>query len=172
MDGIRCLVLDVDGVLTDGRIYYDEEGRTLRAFHVHDGLAIAAFQRAGGTIILATAKGSSGISARSAELGVQHVIQNSRDKLADVSARLRELGILWSAAAAMGDDLIDLPVLRACAYPLAPANAVQEVRNAARFVTTRCGGSGAVREAVEHLMRRDGRWPPADLHRQAGGLGG
>lgn len=158
MLNIRILVLDVDGTLTDGRLFYDEQGRAQRAFHIHDGLAIRGFQHVGGRVVLLTAKSSPAVSSRAADLGIEHVIQASRDKLADLSALLGQLDADFEHVAAMGDDLPDLPVLRRCGYPMAPANAVAEVRAAARYVTKRSGGHGAVREAVEHLLRADGRW--------------
>lgn len=158
---LRCLVLDVDGVLTDGRLYYAAEGPPARAFHAHDGVGIELFHDAGGEVVLLTAKSSAAIAARAAELGVRHVIQGSRDKLGDLRKLLAELDIPLARVAAMGDDLPDLPVLRACGYPLAPAGAVAEVRAVARFVTSRPAGGGAVREAVEHLLRAMGRWEAA-----------
>lgn len=155
---IRCLCLDVDGVLTDGRLYVDESGRTTRAYHIQDGLAIRWFQRLGGTAVLLTGKRSPGIQARAAELDIPHVIQASQDKLADLESLLARLDIPLSAVAAIGDDLPDLPVLRRCGYPMAVANAVAEVKAAARYVTQRAGGRGAVREALEHLLRVTGQW--------------
>jgi 3-deoxy-D-manno-octulosonate 8-phosphate phosphatase (KDO 8-P phosphatase) len=150
-------VLDVDGVLTDGKLYYSGDGPPARAFHAHDGVGIELFQAAGGEVVLLTAKSSAAIAARAEELGVRHVIQGSRDKLGDLTRLLTELEIPLAQVAAMGDDLPDLPVLRACGYPLAPAGAAAEVREVARYVTSRPGGDGAVREAVEHLLRVMGR---------------
>jgi 3-deoxy-D-manno-octulosonate 8-phosphate phosphatase (KDO 8-P phosphatase) len=158
MTRIRCLILDVDGVLTDGRLYYDEEGRAGRAFHVQDGLAIRVFQRLGGVVVIVTGKVSRAVPARAAELGIEYVIQGSRDKRNDVASVLSGLGIDPAETAVMGDDLPDLGMMRHCGYALAPADAVAEVRAMAHHVTLRCGGAGAVREAVEHLLRRDGRW--------------
>lgn len=142
-------------------MFYSDGGRPARAFHAHDGVGIELFRAAGGEVILLTAKSSAGIAARARELGVQHVIQGSRDKLSDLTKLLAKLDIALSQVAAMGDDLPDLPVLRACGYPLAPANAAPQVLGVARFVTSRPGGGGAVREAVEHLLRATGRWEAA-----------
>jgi 3-deoxy-D-manno-octulosonate 8-phosphate phosphatase (KDO 8-P phosphatase) len=155
---IRCIVLDVDGVLTDGRVYYDADGRPTRSFHIRDGLAIVAFRRAGGEVVICTGKASRGIEVRAEELGIQQVIQSSRDKLADVSAYLDTLGIPLSQTAVMGDDLNDLALLSACGWPMCPNDAVLEVRRAARYVTDANGGYGAVREAIEHIMRHAGTW--------------
>lgn len=155
---IRCLVLDVDGVLTDGRLWYGESAEPLRAFHIQDGLAIQAFRWTLGEVVILTAKISQAVAHRSAELGVRHVIQGSRDKHADLQTLLPRLGVTWEQTAAMGDDLPDLPVLQACGFAIAPADAAPEVRSKAELVTSRGGGRGAVREAVEHLLRAAGRW--------------
>jgi 3-deoxy-D-manno-octulosonate 8-phosphate phosphatase (KDO 8-P phosphatase) len=155
---VRCLCLDVDGVLTDGRLYVVDEGRTARAFHIHDGLAITAFQRLGGVVVICTGKRSGAVAQRAAELGIAHVLQGSHDKLADVQGVLDKLGLDLAQLAMVGDDLPDWTLMRACGWPIAVANAVAEVKEIARYVTQRPGGAGAVREAVEHLLRAAGRW--------------
>jgi 3-deoxy-D-manno-octulosonate 8-phosphate phosphatase (KDO 8-P phosphatase) len=155
---ISCLCLDVDGVLTDGRLYIDDDGRTLRAFHIHDGLAIAAFRRLGGEVVICTGKRSNAVVHRAAELGIEHVIQGSHDKLDDVQPVLEKLGVGLNRMAMVGDDLPDLRLMRACGWPIAVADAVAEVKAIARYVTEREGGRGAVREAVEHLLRLNGKW--------------
>lgn len=154
----RCVVLDVDGVLTDGRLLYGGRSEPLRAFHVHDGLAIAWFQRLGGVAVVLTGKTSVAVETRAAELGIRHVIQGSRDKGADLKRLLAELEVDPAEVAVVADDLIDLPAMRMCGYPIAVANAFEEVKAAARYVTKKAGGDGAVREAIEHLLRADGRW--------------
>lgn len=159
MSAIRCLCLDVDGVLTDGRLLIDESGRVSRSYHIQDGLAIQAFREHVGEVVIVSGKGGGSIANRAAELGIRHVVQNSRDKLADLRAVLQPLKIELSAVAAIGDDLQDLPLLLNCGCPIAVANAVAEVRAAAKFVTQRCGGDGAVREAIEMLLRAVGVWP-------------
>lgn len=158
IDRIRCLCLDVDGVLTDGRLHMDESGRVARAYDIQDGLAIQLFARHMGEAIIISGKGGESIRARARELGIRHVALDSRDKLADLNSIVRELKLDLTHVAAIGDDLPDLPVLRACGYPIAPANAVPEVRAVATLVTQRAGGFGAVREAVEHLLRFAGHW--------------
>lgn len=176
MGAIRCLCLDVDGVLTDGRVWIDEEGRPLRAFHIQDGIAVQWFARLCGEVVLLTGKQSAGVAHRAAELGVRHVIQNSRDKLGDLLGLLTDsLHLGLEETAMVGDDLPDLPVMLRCGYPIAVANAAPEVRHAARYVTSRGGGEGAVREAVEHLLKLAGKWedvlalyrPPAAAPRGA-----
>lgn len=156
---IRCLCLDVDGVLTDGIVWVDDEGRGARRFHVHDGFAIKCFQGQGGRVMICSGKRSAAVAARMEELGITDVIQDSRDKLTDVQAVLRTLGLSLSELAVMGDDLPDIPLMRACAMPIAVANAVDEVKSVARLVTKRPGGQGAVREAIEWLMKSSGHWP-------------
>ena len=155
---IRCLCLDVDGVLTDGRVWWDDTGRGARAFHVHDGFGIKCFQKLGGIVAICSGKESDAVSARMTELGIEHVIQGSRDKLADVGQLLSNLKLGMEHVAMVGDDLPDLPVMRRCALPIAVANAVTEVKAAARCVTKRSGGEGAVREAIECVLRESGRW--------------
>jgi len=164
MADIRCLCLDVDGVLTDGRVYVDEDGRPLRAFHIHDGLAIHWFQRLVGAVVIITGKASQGVAARARELDIRHLIQGSTDKLADLQQLLSRLDLRLEQVAAIGDDLLDLPVLKRCGFPVAVANAVDEVKAAARLVTQRPGGHGAVREAVEYLLREAGRWQDITDH--------
>lgn len=164
MSDIRCLVLDVDGVLTDGGLYTDDTGRQSRRFHVHDGFALHWFQRLGGVVVLCSGKTSDAVAARARELKIEHVIQGSRDKVADLGTLLTRLGLRWEQVAMIGDDLPDLPALRVCGYPIAVANAVDDVKAVAQLVTFRSGGQGAVREAVEHLMRADGRWDEVIAH--------
>lgn len=158
MSAIRCIVFDIDGVLTDGRLYYGGSGEPMRVFHVHDGFAISRLERLGLTTVILTGKTSRGVEARAAELGISHVIQGSRDKLGDLRALIGGLGIKLEEVAMIADDLPDLPVLRACGMPIATANAVSEVKAAARYVTSRAGGDGAAREALEYMLRADGRW--------------
>ncbi len=164
MPEIRCLCLDCDGVLTDGRIYVDPEGRSSRAFCVQDGFAIRWFQRLGGTVIIVSGKQSAAVDARARELHIDHVIQGSSDKLGDLRALLARLEIPFAQVAMVGDDLMDVPVLRECGFPIAVANAVAEVKAVARLVTKATGGRGAVREALEQLLRADGRWNQVLAH--------
>jgi 3-deoxy-D-manno-octulosonate 8-phosphate phosphatase (KDO 8-P phosphatase) len=155
---IRCLVLDVDGVLTDGRFYYADDGRVLRAFHVQDGIAIEWFQRLGGIVAILSGKSSPAVAARAADLRIRHVIQGSQDKLADLRKLLDTLDVSLQETAFMGDDLPDIAPLRACAVAIAPRNAVHEVRAVAEFITEQSGGNGAVREAIELIIKRNDRW--------------
>lgn len=155
---LRLLVLDVDGVLTDGALYLDERGGEIKRFHVRDGLGIKAAREAGIEVAVLTSRSSRAVTMRMAEVGVTLVTQKAADKLAGLEALLERAGVAANQAAYMGDDLQDLPAMRRCAYKLAPADAAAEVRQAADHVTDRPGGHGAVREAVEHLLKGRGQW--------------
>ncbi len=161
---IRCICLDVDGVLTDGGIYTDADGGQLRRFHVYDGLAIRWFMRTGGVVIILSGKDVPAVGARARELGIEHVIQGSDDKLGDLRAKLAALGLTLAQTSVVGDDLPDVRAMRACGFPIAVANAMPAVRSVAKYVTAARGGQGAVREAIEHLMRMDGRWAKVIEH--------
>lgn len=155
---IELLVLDADGVLTDGRIVLDADGRELKRFHALDGAGMKYWQRAGKRIAIISGRASAALTFRAAELGVTIVRQNAKDKLPVYESLLDELGLSDAQAAVMGDDLPDLPIMRRCGLAIAPANAVEEVRRAAGLVTQRGGGEGAVREAVEFILRAGGDW--------------
>jgi 3-deoxy-D-manno-octulosonate 8-phosphate phosphatase (KDO 8-P phosphatase) len=155
---IELLVLDVDGVLADGRILLDADGRELKRFHVLDGAGIKYFQRVGKRVAILSGRSSPAVEARAAELGIPDVIQNAKDKRPAYESLLGRLGLTDAQVAVMGDDLTDLPVMRRCGLPIAPANAVEAVRQAAAYVTAARGGEGAVREAVEYILKRAGLW--------------
>jgi 3-deoxy-D-manno-octulosonate 8-phosphate phosphatase (KDO 8-P phosphatase) len=149
---IRLLVLDVDGVLTDGRLYYGARGETLKVFDVRDGLGIVQLQRAGLAVAVISGRRSPMVTARCRELGVRHVLQGVSDKLAVLLELCTRLELTPAAVACVGDDLPDLPVMRAAALSFAVADAPQMVRRAADVVTRRSGGRGAVREVCDHLL--------------------
>ena len=155
---VELLVLDVDGVLTDGRVVLDADGRELKNFSVLDGAGIKYWRRAGGQVALISGRGSPAVTARAAELGITVVIQNAKRKLPAYESVLERLSLTPARTAVMGDDLPDLPLMWRCGFAIAPANAVEAVRAAAAYVTNARGGEGAVREAVEHLLKRAGKW--------------
>ena len=157
---IRLLVLDVDGVLTDGGLYYGPTGEEIKRFHVQDGLAIAAARQAGVQVAVISGRASASVTRRMAELGVVEVHQGVEDKAAALASLMTRLGLAPLQVAVMGDDLMDLPLMRQVGLALAPANAVSEVRKAAHWISRRRGGDGAVREAIEHLLRARRAWPP------------
>ncbi len=157
-DGIELLVLDVDGVLTDGGIILDSAGVELKRFCALDGAGIKYFQRVGKTVAILSGRTSEAVTARAAELGVGLVRQGAKVKLPVYREILAELGLDEKQAAVMGDDLPDLPMMRHCGLAIAPANAVRDVRAAAGLVTRAAGGDGAVREAVEAILKAAGLW--------------
>lgn len=156
--GIRVAFFDVDGVFTDGGLYLSEGGETLKRFHILDGLGIKLLQRGGITPVVITGRDSAPLRARLDALGVTHVHYGTEDKAPAAEKTLAQLGLTWQQAAAIGDDWPDLPVLRRCALPVAPANAHAEVRAIARHVTTAPGGQGAVREMCDLLLVASGRY--------------
>lgn len=166
MSDIRCLCLDVDGVLTDGRILVDPDGRSLHMFNVLDGFAIRWFEHLCGPVIIISGRRSDDVEHRARELKVAHVVQGSEDKGRDLGVGLERVGATPAQCAVVADDLPDLPMLAACGFPIAVANACDEVKSAARYVTRRPGGRGAVREAIEMLMRRSGAWSRVIEHYQ------
>jgi 3-deoxy-D-manno-octulosonate 8-phosphate phosphatase (KDO 8-P phosphatase) len=158
---VRLLVLDVDGVLTDGFVRIDDDGRETKAYHIRDGLGLRVWMRLGGEVAIITGRAGMSVRHRANELGIRHVFQAVRDKAATFEELLDDLGLEATEAAMIGDDLPDLPVLRRAGYPIAVADAPEEVRAVASFVTVRPGGHGAVREAIEHLLKGGDRWEDA-----------
>ncbi len=164
MADIRCLCLDVDGVLTDGRILVDPDGRSLHSFHVLDGFAIRWFEHLCGPVMIISGRSSLDVEHRARELRIAHVVQGSEDKLSDLRAGLERVGATLGECAVVADDLPDLPMMLACGFPIAVANACDEVKRCARYVTRRRGGCGAVREGIEMLLRRAQLWPRVVEH--------
>jgi len=155
---IELLVLDVDGVLTDGRIVLTPAGEEIKAFHVRDGAGMKYWRRVGGKIALISGRGSPAVVRRAEELGVDAVRLNAKDKLPAYEGVLADLDATDDQVAVVGDDLTDLPMMRRCALPVATADAVEEVRAAAAYVTRARGGEGCVREVVELILKTAGRW--------------
>lgn len=158
VERVRLLLLDVDGVLTDGSITYSSSGEELKTFHVRDGSAIKLWQQAGHAVAILSGRASMAVTRRAAELGVRLVLQGRSDKDAAFDEVLAAFGVGADEVCAVGDDLQDLPVLRRCGVAVAVADAVPEVRAAAGYVTMAPGGRGAVRDAVEFLLKAQGRW--------------
>ena len=155
---IKVAFFDVDGVFTDGGLYLSDQGETLKRFHILDGLGIKLLQRAGITPVVITGRDSQPLRVRLTALGITHVHYGTEDKAPAAEGSLRALGLDWSQAAAIGDDWPDLPVLRRCALPVAPAQAHLEVRAIARHVTEAAGGHGAVREFCDLLLMAQGQY--------------
>ena len=156
--GIKLLVLDVDGVMTDGRMIYSADGE-LMAFHILDGHGIKLALRSGLSLAIISGRESVMLTRRARELGVQEVHQRVLDKLPVFESLLLRKGLTASQVACMGDDLLDLPLLLRAGLAVAVPGAVDEVRAAAHYVTRRPGGEGAVREAIELLLKAQGHWP-------------
>jgi 3-deoxy-D-manno-octulosonate 8-phosphate phosphatase (KDO 8-P phosphatase) len=155
---IELILSDVDGVLTDGGIWYDNQGVELKAFHIRDGLGIKLWQRAGFRFGILTARTSHIVKLRAQELGIDPVRQGFENKLPVAEEILRELKLRPEQACYIGDDLTDLPVIRFVGLGVAVADAAAEVRSAAQLVTQLSGGRGAVREAIEAILKAKSRW--------------
>lgn len=156
--GIRVVFLDVDGVLTDGGLYFSESGESIKRFNTLDGHGLKLLQRAGITPAVITGRDSQPLRLRLAALGIVHTHFGTEDKRPAAETTLRTLGLDWMQAAAMGDDWPDLPVMTRCALACAPVNAQAEVAAAAHYVTQRRGGEGAVRELCDLLLVASGRY--------------
>jgi 3-deoxy-D-manno-octulosonate 8-phosphate phosphatase (KDO 8-P phosphatase) len=155
---IRLLVMDVDGVLTDGRMVLSDKGDELKMFHTHDGVGLALAHRAGLKTALVTGESSTIAKARGEKLGVGIVVLGARRKGEVIEALLAETGVPAQAMAYVGDDLLDVPALERAGLAITVADAVADVRAIAHVVTKAAGGHGAVRECVELILRAQGVW--------------
>jgi 3-deoxy-D-manno-octulosonate 8-phosphate phosphatase (KDO 8-P phosphatase) len=153
---IRLLALDVDGVLSDGRVTYSDRGEELKAFNIKDGLGIKLLQRVGIDVAIITGRRSAIVERRAAELGIDRIVQGREDKLQALRELCDERGLPLSACAYMGDDLPDLAAIQAAGLGLSVADAVEAVREAADWCSSRRGGDAAVREACESLLAARG----------------
>ena len=149
---VRLLVLDVDGVLTDGRLYYGARGEALKVFHVRDGLGLKLLAGAGVTVAVISGRRSGMTGRRCRELGVRHLVQGVEDKLAAFHRLRGRLGMSSSVCACVGDDLPDVPLMREVALSFAVADAHPQARSAAHVITQLPGGKGAVREVCDYLL--------------------
>jgi 3-deoxy-D-manno-octulosonate 8-phosphate phosphatase (KDO 8-P phosphatase) len=149
---IRLLALDVDGVLTDGRLYFGSEGETLKAFHVRDGAGIVQLRRQGIAVAIISGRKSRAVAVRMEELGVTHVHQGIHDKQIALNALLQTLQLPAEHAACVGDDTPDLPMFNAVGLAIAVADAHPLVRAAAHHITHTAGGQGAVREVCDLIL--------------------
>jgi len=158
LKAIELLVLDVDGVLTDGRVILHSDGGESKAFNILDGHGIRMWQRAGLKIALLSGRFSQATMRRAQELEIRHVVQDCHFKLPALKQLLADLGLTPEQTAYVGDDLMDLPILRYVGFGVAVASAVEEVKEYAAYVTSRRGGEGAVREVIEHILKGSDRW--------------
>lgn len=155
---IALLLMDVDGVLTDGRIIIDDLGVESKNFHVRDGFAISLWRKAGKHAAILSGRKAKAVELRAAELGITPVIQGHPSKAAPFRVLLRELGLNPEQVCYIGDDLPDIPVLAAVGLAACPADAADEVCKVVHVVTKAKGGEGAVREVVEMLLKGQGEW--------------
>ena len=155
---ITCIVSDVDGVMTDGRIIYDNHGVETKRFHVRDGLGIKLWMRSGFQFGILTSRTSKIVEQRAKELGVDQVRQGVDDKQPAAQTMISELGCDARAVCYVGDDLPDIPVMKMVRLAVAPADAASDARGAANWILRSSGGDGAIRELIERLLRAKQRW--------------
>jgi 3-deoxy-D-manno-octulosonate 8-phosphate phosphatase (KDO 8-P phosphatase) len=155
---IRLLILDIDGVLTDGSLYFDAKGETLKVFNVRDGHGIKMAQRAGLEVALVSGRRSDAAFHRARELEINRFFEGVRDKVAILEQLLAALNLTPPEVAAVGDELVDLPLFHRVGLAVAVADAVPEVRAAAHWVTPLPGGQGAVREVCDLLLQAQDKW--------------
>ncbi len=154
---VQLLLLDVDGVLTDGTIIYTHDGGESKGFNTQDGFGLRILQDAGVAVGLITARTSEAVSRRAADLGFAHLYQGRKDKGAVYQEILKKTGLDSEQTSYMGDDLLDLPLLLQVGCSFAPANAVADVRQRVHYTTVHSGGHGAVREACELILEARGQ---------------
>ena len=155
---IKLLVLDVDGVMTDGGIIINADGSESKRFCVLDGHGIRMWRRAGLKVALLSGRLSAPTSRRAEQLEVDHCLEDCHFKLPALQELMEKMGLNAEEVAFVGDDLPDLPVMRYVGFGAAVANAVEEVRREADYVTSRAGGDGAVREVIEYILKESGKW--------------
>ena len=155
---IDFLLLDVDGVLTDGRIHFDRDGKEYKSFHVHDASGLVYWHRSGGLSGLLSGRGGDVVEMRARELGIHEVILKRVDKKAAFHELLQRRALVPQRIAYVGDDLLDLPILREVAFAATVPEARPEVLAISQFVARRPAGFGAVRDVVEELLRAKGAW--------------
>lgn len=155
---IQMVLLDVDGVLTDGRLYMDASGNEIKAFHARDGLGIRLGQRGGLLFGIISGRESSIVKDRAEELYINEVHQRVLDKASKLDEILGRTGLAADQVCFLGDDLVDVPVFHRVGLAIAPSDAAPEAREAAHHVTTRNGGDGCVREAIDLILRAKGKW--------------
>jgi 3-deoxy-D-manno-octulosonate 8-phosphate phosphatase (KDO 8-P phosphatase) len=156
--GMKAAIFDVDGVLTDGRLYIGEHGETVKAFSTLDGQGLKLLAQGGITPMVITGRDSPAVRRRVTDLGLLHAVYGAGDKLAAAAPLLATLGLEWADVAVIGDDWPDLPLLQRAGFACAPANAHAEVRAVAHHVTALPGGHGAAREFCDLLLMAAGRY--------------
>jgi len=155
---VKLVILDVDGVMTDGRIVIDDNGVEQRNFDIKDGLGVVALQMCGVDVAIITSKKSGSVRHRAEELKIKRFHEGIKKKTEPYEQIIAEMGIGDAQVAYVGDDLVDLSLMKRVGFPVAVADAVPEVRAAAAYVTQARGGHGAVREAAEAILKAQGKW--------------
>lgn len=155
---IQLLALDVDGVLTNGTVMINSDGSEGKFFNLQDGHGIRMWQRAGLKVAFLSGRSSDATKCRAEQLDIDYCVQDCFEKLPALKKLLDQAGLSAQRTAYIGDDLLDLPVIRYVGFGAAVANAVDEVKEIADYVTTRSGGKGAVREVIEYILKNTGRW--------------
>ncbi len=158
ISSLRFLILDIDGVMTEGTIGYTDNGDQLKFFDAKDGAGLKYWARAGHRAGIISGRTSPTILRRAEELDIKHIAMKAVDKLPAAEKMLAEAGVEFSETIVIGDDLPDIPLLRRAGLGVAVADAVPEVRDAALYVTNKCGGKGAVREVIETVLAAQGKW--------------
>jgi 3-deoxy-D-manno-octulosonate 8-phosphate phosphatase (KDO 8-P phosphatase) len=153
---VELMIFDVDGVLTDGNLWYSPTGEEMKAFHAFDGHGVKMLGESGVRLALLTGRKSAAVAARARELGIEHVLQGVGEKRDTYEALLRRLGLKADATGYMGDDLVDLPVLMRCGFACTVPDSPEEVRKRVHYVASAPAGRGAARETCEYVMRAQG----------------
>ncbi|GER67119.1 3-deoxy-D-manno-octulosonate 8-phosphate phosphatase [Weizmannia acidilactici] len=164
MAKIKCIVMDVDGVLTDGRLIMEEDGQEWKAFHSMDGLGITLAKSAGIRFAIITGRKSGIVSRRAKELGIDEVHQGIRDKFTVFTELVSRFGLSFDETCYIGDDLNDLMIMREAGFSCAPRNAAKWVKQEADYVTEKNGGEGAVREVIDLILSRQYDYEKLALH--------
>ena len=153
---VKLMLFDVDGVLTDGNLWYSPSGEEIKSFHSFDGLGLQLLAKSGVRTALLSGRSSPAVAIRAAQLGVEHVMQGVEDKRARYEAFLSRLGVAPGDTGFMGDDLVDVPVLTRCGFAFTVHEAPDEVRKRVHYVAATPAGAGAAREVCEYIMRAQG----------------
>ena len=156
---IKLLILDVDGVMTDGRIIMNDLGQEIKYFNVKDGHGLRLLLGAGIDVAIITGRESKTVAHRANDLGIRNVFQGIKDKKSTCEKLLNEKGLLRDEACCIGDDLPDIPMFECVGFPIAVADATKETRESALYVTMNSGGNGAVREVCELILKARNLWP-------------
>jgi 3-deoxy-D-manno-octulosonate 8-phosphate phosphatase (KDO 8-P phosphatase) len=155
---IKLLIMDVDGVLTDGGIIIHSDGSESKRFHVLDGQRITVWHRAGFDSAILSGRDTPATNIRAEQIGVKYVLQGCKQKLPAFERLLKDTGYTAQQTAYIGDDWLDLPLLRRVGFAAVVPNGVEEIRPYAHYVTCRAGGDGAVAEVIEYILKQTGRW--------------